>query len=58
MKAKIPILLYGIDYERRLIRCTKSIIPSGDIDREMAELKDYFKDFKGKHPENFTIGES
>lgn len=58
LKAKIPILLYGIDYERRLIRCTKSIIPSGDIDREMAELKDYFKDFKGKHPENFTIGES
>lgn len=56
MKAKIPILLYGLDYERKLIQCTESIIPSGDIDREMVEIKRYFKDFKGKHPEQFTIG--
>lgn len=57
-KAEIPILLYGIDYERRLICCTKSIIASGDIDKEMADIKQYFTGFKGKHPENFTIGES
>ena len=25
--------------------------------KEMKELKLYFKDFKGKHPELFTIGE-
>ncbi|MBO6187176.1 MAG: 1-acyl-sn-glycerol-3-phosphate acyltransferase [Prevotella sp.] len=56
-KAGIPILLYGIDYERRLIRCTKTIVPDGDIDRQMREIKLYFKDFKGKKPENFTIGE-
>ena len=58
LKAQLPILLYGIDYERRLISCTRQLIPSGDIEKEMAELKAYFKDFKGKHPENFTIGES
>lgn len=56
-KAGIPILLYGIDYEKRLITCTKTILPDGDIDRQMREIKLYFKDFKGKHPENFTIGE-
>ena len=37
-KAEIPILLYGVDYEQKLIKL-------------------YFKDFKGKKPENFTIGE-
>ena len=56
-KAKIPILLYGVDYERKLIQCTKTIIPTGDVEKDMREIKLYFKDFKGKKPENFTIGE-
>lgn len=55
-KAGIPILLYGVDYQRRLIQCTKVIIPSGDVDKDMREIKLYFKDFKGKKPEKFTIG--
>jgi 1-acyl-sn-glycerol-3-phosphate acyltransferase len=57
-KAGIPILLYGIDYEKKLIRCTKTVIPDGDIDRQMREIKRYYKDFKGRHPENFTIGDA
>lgn len=57
LKAQIPLLLYGVDYEKREIVCTKSFIPTGDIDNEMRELKLYYKDFKGKHPELFTIGE-
>ena len=56
-KAEIPILLYGVDYEQKLIRCTKTIVPNGDIDTQMRDIKLYFKDFKGKKPENFTIGE-
>ena len=56
LKAQIPILLYGIDYERKLIQCTESFIPSGDVDNEIKKIKLYFKDFKGKYPEKFTIG--
>ena len=56
LKANIPILLYGVDYEKKLIQCTKSIIPTGELEKEMQEIKLYFKDFKGKHPEKFTIG--
>ncbi|MCR4810015.1 MAG: 1-acyl-sn-glycerol-3-phosphate acyltransferase [Prevotella sp.] len=55
-KAGIPILLYGLDYERKLIQCTKTIIPSGNIEADIREIKLYFKDYKGKKPENFTIG--
>jgi 1-acyl-sn-glycerol-3-phosphate acyltransferase len=55
--ANIPILLYGVDYERKLIQCTKTIWPSGDVEKDMREIKLYFKDFKGKYPQNFTIGE-
>ena len=56
-KANIPILLYGIDYEKRLIQCTESLMPTGNIEEEIKQIKLYFKDFKGKKPENFTIGE-
>ncbi len=58
MKAQLPILLYGIDYDRKLIQCTKTIIPTGDVDGQMREIKMYYKNFKGKHPENFTTGEA
>ena len=57
LKAGIPILLYGVDYERKLIQCTKTIIPSGNLEEDMREIKLYFKDFKGRKPENFAIGD-
>lgn len=56
LKAGIPILLYGVDYEKKLIECTKTIVPSGDLENDMREIKLYFRKFKGKKPENFTIG--
>ena len=57
LKAELPILLYGVDYEKRLIRCTKTIIPNGDLEGQMREIKLYYKDFNGKKPENFSIGD-
>ena len=57
LKAQLPILLYGVDYEQRRIQCTKTILPTGDVDSDMRQIKLYFKDFKGKKPENFTIGD-
>lgn len=56
LKAHLPIHLYGLDYQKKVIQCTKQIIPSGDVDKDMREIKLYFKDFKGKKPEKFTIG--
>lgn len=57
LKAGIPILLYALDFGRKEIRCTRSIMPLGDIDADMREIKLYFKDVKGKKPEQFSIGE-
>ncbi len=56
-KAGIPILLYGVDYEKKLIECTRTIEPSGYVERDMKEIKLYFKNFKGKNPELFTTGD-
>ncbi|MDO4779645.1 MAG: acyltransferase, partial [Bacteroides sp.] len=40
----------------KTIRATKSIMPSGDIDKDIREIKLYFKNFTGKHPELFDLG--
>ena len=54
LKAKLPILLYGIDYEKKTINCTEAFIPTGDIEKDMPIIKAYFKNFKGKKPKNFA----
>ncbi|NDV58109.1 1-acyl-sn-glycerol-3-phosphate acyltransferase [Bacteroides sp. 519] len=54
LKAQVPIVLIGIDYKTKTITAGKSLFPSGDIDKDMIEIKSYFKGFHGKHPENFA----
>lgn len=55
-KAQIPVLLYGIDYKRRLIECTRALVPTGDVEREMIDIKQYYTQFEGRHPKLFTTG--
>lgn len=54
-KAGLPILLYGLDYERKYIECIHAFIPTGDVEGDMDRIKAYFKPFKGKHPEKFSL---
>ena len=55
LKANIPILLYGLDFKTKAIVCTKTVIPNGDVDTQLQEIKDYFRDFTGKHPKQFVL---
>ena len=56
LKAGLPILLYGVDYDRKLIQCTQTVIPSGNLESDMHIIKLYYQHFKGKKPHNFSIG--
>ena len=53
-KAQLPILLYGVDYERKLIECTEMMMAGDDLDADMSRIKAYFKNYRGKHPEKFA----
>ncbi len=57
--ANIPIVLYGVDYPTKTIIGEKVIYPTGDVERDMDEIRHYYQKFdgKGKHPEKFTVGE-
>ncbi|MBQ8674413.1 MAG: lysophospholipid acyltransferase family protein [Bacteroides sp.] len=57
LKAQVPIVLTGIDYEKKTISMTKALMPTGNLEQDMREVKRYFKDFKGKIPKNFALGE-
>ncbi len=56
LKAELPIYLYGLDFATKTIVCHKMLVPNGDAEGQMREIKNYFKDFKGKYPEKFTTG--
>lgn len=56
LKANVPIVLIGIDYPSKTISATKVVVPTGDFEKDIREIKLHFKEFKGKHPENFSIG--
>lgn len=57
LKAKLPIMLYAIDYEHKTIVCTQTLFPSGDVEKEMRSIMDYYRPFKGRHPEKFAVEE-
>lgn len=57
LKANLPILLYAIDFPSKRIICTKTIIPSGNVDSDMRIIMDYYRNFQGKYPEKFTVEE-
>lgn len=53
----IPILLGFIDYKKRYCGVEKVFYPTGDYDKDLAEIWDYYRSIKvmGKHPEQFNL---
>lgn len=56
LKAQVPILLAGMDYPSKTVRCMQAFIPQdGNAEMDMCNIKQYFKSFIGKNPKNFAI---
>ena len=53
--AGVPIVLGFLDYTTRKAGAGKLIYPSDDMDADMREIMDFYKDIKGKNPEDFSI---
>ncbi len=53
-EARIPIILGAIDAANKLIHLQESYTPTGDITADMRAIKDYYKQFQGIIPENFS----
>ncbi len=52
LQAKVPIILAFFDYKRKACGFKSVIVPSGDIESDMAILCEHYKDVTPKYPEN------
>ena len=57
--ANVPILLGFMDFKKRFCGIEKVFYPTGDYEKDLAEIWDYYKSIKvmGKHPEQFNLYE-
>ncbi len=50
-KANVPIVKVGFDYPSKTIHVDEPKFVSGNMEEEMDEIKNHFKQFIGRHPE-------
>lgn len=55
LKANVPIALAFINYQTKSCGIDKIIYPSGDFKADMKIVMDFYKNMKGKNPENFSL---
>lgn len=52
IQAEVPIFLMGFDYEHREMRVlTPALMPTGDLEADMAFIWRHYADIKGRYPE-------
>ena len=51
--ANVPLVFGFIDFEHKAAGFGPTLMPSGDIEADVAIIRDFYKDIKGKFPENF-----
>lgn len=54
-KAKVPIVLIGLDYAKKEASFLDIFHPTGDMEADMVKIKSYYKNITAKNPENFII---
>jgi 1-acyl-sn-glycerol-3-phosphate acyltransferase len=51
--AQVPIVMGYLDYSRRLGGFGPAVMPSGDVKRDMDQIRAFYADKAGKYPEKF-----
>ena len=51
-KAGVPIVPAGFDYGSKTIKIGTALMPSGDMEADLAQLREFFADIQGRYPEN------
>lgn len=56
--AGLPIVLGFFDYARKEVGFGPTIWPSGDLERDLREIQDFYRTKTPRHPELFATGEA
>lgn len=52
VQARVPIALGYFDYANRVLGVGKTFYPSGDIEKDMQIIREFYADKTGRHPQN------
>jgi 1-acyl-sn-glycerol-3-phosphate acyltransferase len=55
LNAGVPITLGYLDYANKVAGVGKAVYPTGDYNKDMREIMDFYKDIKGRYPEKFSV---
>ncbi|MCB9450875.1 MAG: lysophospholipid acyltransferase family protein [Anaerolineaceae bacterium] len=50
--AGVPLALAAMDYDRKEVRINQVLHPSGDLEADIAQMREYFENTQGLRPEN------
>jgi len=51
--ANVPIVMIGLDFEHKKVIFSEPYSVTGNKEKDFRVFYDFFRDIKGKHPENF-----
>ncbi|MFK5854688.1 MAG: 1-acyl-sn-glycerol-3-phosphate acyltransferase [Bacteroidota bacterium] len=55
VQAKVPILFSYIDYGRKVAGVAPPFYPTGDVEKDMKVIEDFYRDKTAKYPEKFNL---
>ena len=53
LEARVPILLGYLDYEERKAGVGKVLVPTGDLEKDLRVIYDFYNEINPKHPERY-----
>ena len=53
--ANVPIVLGYVDYQRKAGGIGPTVMPTGDIEADMQEIRSFYTGVTGKHPEKSSL---
>lgn len=57
LEAKVPICLSYMNYKTRMVGVAQCFMPSGNIEKDMKIIMDFYRDKAGKYPDGFALDE-
>lgn len=55
--SEIPVYFGFLDYKKKLGGIGPGLIPSGDYDKDLKIIEDFYMDIHARHPEKFSLSE-
>ncbi|MDR0824429.1 MAG: 1-acyl-sn-glycerol-3-phosphate acyltransferase [Prevotella sp.] len=55
LEADVPIVIAAFDYGKKEIDFKKIVMPTGDVEGDIAKIKDCYKGVVARHPECFSL---